>query len=89
MQHMKTVEVPATTKQVVDKTTCDFCGAEIRDKVYDATEVTIEARTGTRYPEGGSGDLASFDCCLPCWKSKVVPAFAAMGANPRVVEWDF
>lgn len=89
MQHMKTIEVPATTKQVVDKTTCDICGEEIQSKVFDATEVTVEAKTGSAYPEGGGGEIARFDCCLSCWISKVVPSFAAMGATPRIVEWEY
>ncbi len=89
MRHMKTVEVPATTETVVDRTTCDFCGATIPNRDYEFTEVTLQCDEGTRYPEGGSGEKTIFDCCAKCWGDKVMPALRALGGEPRTEEWDF
>jgi hypothetical protein len=89
MKHMKTVEVPATTTVVADRTTCDFCGATIPTSGYEFAEVTLQCDEGSRYPEGGSGEKTIFDCCANCWGSKVMPAMRALGAEPRIQKWDF
>jgi hypothetical protein len=89
MRHMKTVPVPATTKEVVDKTTCDFCGEKLKARRYERNEVTLQHEEGSHYPEGGSGTRTVFDCCSDCWDSKVMPALKALGASPRVEDWDY
>lgn len=89
MKHMKTVQVPATKKQVVEKVTCDLCGAEIKRTGYSAEEVEIKHRTGDNYPEGGIGDETSVDMCGKCFDEKLVPWLRSQGAEPRTEEWDW
>lgn len=88
MQHLTTVKVPAYEKQVVDKTTCDFCGEEIKPERYSFDQVKLERNEGDVFPEGGSGEKTVFDCCPSCWGSKVEPALRALGGKPRVERWD-
>ena len=89
MKHMKTIEVPATVKEVLDKTTCDLCGIEITVDNYSAEDVTIRHRTGSRYPEGGSGEEVSVDMCGDCFDTKLVPWLRTQGANPKPEDWDW
>ncbi len=41
MKHMKTVLVPETEKQIVEKVTCDLCGAAIKRDKFSAEEVEV------------------------------------------------
>lgn len=89
MRHMKTIRVPATTREVEDKKTCDFCGADIPVRRCEFTKVTLECDQGVSASEGGSGQKTIFDCCANCWDAKVMPALQALGAEPRKEDWDF
>lgn len=90
MKHMKTVAVPATTREVVDFVTCDLCGAKIdtRDN-YEVNEVEVHHKTGSSYPEGGSGEDVSVDMCGKCFDEKLVPWLRSQGVEPRTEEWDW
>lgn len=89
MQHKKTIAIPATTKEVIDRTTCDFCGCDIKAPPFHVADVTITREVGTNYPEGGGIERTAYDCCLACWANKIDPALRALGATPRTEEWDF
>lgn len=89
MRHMKTVEVPATTEQVLDKTTCDLCGAEIKVGRYSAEKVDVRHRTGSNYPECGSGEEVSVDMCGDCFDTKLVPWLRTQGANTNTEDWNW
>jgi hypothetical protein len=89
MKHYKTVQVPAKESKVLYKTTCDLCGGEITSACYDAEEVEIRHRTGSNYPEGGSGEEVEVDMCGTCFDSKLVPWLREQGANPEPEEWDW
>lgn len=89
MKRTKTVQVPATTREVVDSITCDFCGATLEDFATVFSEVQLEHNEGSRFPDGGSGTKTIFDCCDKCWSDKVMPALIKLGATPRTEEWDF
>ena len=41
---MKMVQVPATEKQVIERLTCDLCGAEIKRERFNVEEVTVKHR---------------------------------------------
>jgi hypothetical protein len=89
MKHMKTVDVPATTRQVLDHTTCDFCGQKLPSgEHFEYDEVTILRNKGERYPEYWTSEKTAFDCCAGCWESKVLPALRSLGAEPTVTEDD-
>jgi hypothetical protein len=89
MKHMKTVRVPATTKDYVDFVTCDLCGARIKDEQYVIDEVEVRHRAGTNYPEGGNGTEISVDVCGKCFDEKLIPWLKSQGAEPHVEEWDY
>lgn len=89
MKHMKTVEVPATTRETVDFVTCDLCGEKIDVRGYDVDEVEVHHKTGSNYPEGGSGYETSVDMCGKCFDEKLVPWLRSQGAEPRTDEWDW
>ena len=93
MKHFKTVVVPAkaeTTKQELDKTTCDICGLVIETEQFSEEKVTVQYKTGNSYyPEGGSGEVEGVDMCPNCWKEKLVPWLRAQGCDIHTVEWDW
>lgn len=89
MKYMKTVQIPATTREEVERLTCDFCGKTIHPQGHEYTEISLQREDITRYSECGSGNKTIFDCCGGCWDSKVIPALRALGASPRTEEWDW
>ncbi len=90
MKHMKIVQVPATEKQIVDKVTCDMCGAQIKQSPsYDVDEVKVKHRTGCAFPEGGHGIEVGVDMCGKCFDEKLVPWLKEQGIQPQTKEWDF
>ena len=89
MKHYKEVTVPAYKKTVLDKTTCDWCKNKIeRDDPYDVEKVTIKHKTGDLFPEGGSGEIRSFDLCPECFSNELVEWFKRNGVEPQVEDWD-
>jgi len=86
--HKKTIDVPATTTEIIESVTCDFCGVKLSKRNYEFKEVILEYNKGCNYPEGGGGVRTVFDCCSECWESKIEPAFRKMGAIPRSEEWE-
>lgn len=54
MKHMRTEQVPATTREVEDHVTCDMCGITIKEAgTFSIDEVNVSHRVGSNYPEGG------------------------------------
>lgn len=89
MKHMKTVSVPATTREVVERVTCDLCGAPLVESHDDVEEVEIRHKSGWSSPDGGEGKEATVDMCGACFDNKLVPWLRAQGAEPVVTDWDF
>lgn len=87
MKHMKTVNVPAETKQELDRTTCDLCGAEIKAGRYSAEEVEVRHRTGSSRPDCGAGEEVRVDMCGTCFDTKLVPWLRTQGADPKPEGW--
>ena len=88
MKHMKTVTVPARTREEVDRVTCDLCGAVVNEEPeeFHHDRVRIDRDKGTHYPEGGIYDITEYDVCPACWEGKLEPFFASFGAVPRKKE---
>lgn len=91
-KHVRTVEIPATTHEVVDKIECDLCGGSAQDP--DGTEpnidhVTIRRETGYRSSDGGSYTATIVDVCAQCFETKVMPFLQREGAKPRKEEVDW
>ena len=89
MRYMKTVQIPATAREEVERLTCDFCGNTIRTQGHTYTEITLQREDVSSYPECSSGTKTVFDCCVDCWDGKVMPALQTLGASPRTEEWDW
>lgn len=87
------IPVPATTRTHLSETKCDLCGTTTRNEwcknSYDAVESDVRLKTGTSYPEGGSGEETTIDICPDCFKSKLIPWVVAQGGQPTTKEWDW
>lgn len=55
-------------EEYVVKTTCDLCGKEIKESMYEINEVTIECRKGSSYPDGGDSESKIVDMCSDCFE---------------------
>jgi hypothetical protein len=86
---MKTVYEPARAREYVSHTTCDVCNEPIDSKCYEVDEVTIKYKTGESYPEGGSGEEFTLDCCGKCFKAAMMPFFKSINAEGTTEEWDW
>jgi hypothetical protein len=86
---MRTETVPARTREVVDRTTCDLCEQEIRERCYDVDRTEVYREHGTSYPEGTNLTKRRFDVCGPCFESKLVPWLEAQGATMSETEIEF
>ena len=86
MKHTKTVNIPATTKQVFDYAACDFCGEKLKSNGFEYDEITILRHSGVRYPGCHTSEKTEFDCCPDCWEGKILPALKSLGAKPAVTE---
>jgi hypothetical protein len=87
MKHMKTVVIPADTKQEVDFVTCDLCGEKIKCGYHEIDEVKVTYKQGRSYPEGSWGDETSVDMCGDCFNEKLVPWLKSQGANPVTTDF--
>lgn len=84
MKQMKTMRIPACDKVVLDKLVCDICGAEVEtisSGEYEFTRVEIE--DGWRYGNDESSTTLEYDICAKCFKEKLMPFLASLGAKPR------
>lgn len=88
MQHKITVKVPASTREVTTSVTCDLCGVEIKEENYEIDSVKLAYKSGSNYPEGGSGTEISVDMCGACFEGKLVPWLRSQGVEPRTEEWE-
>lgn len=89
MDHYKEEDVPATTRKVRVKTTCDMCKKEIKEDPYEVDEVTIERRTGYSSRDGGSGKRIDVDMCGKCFDKKLLKWLKEQGVEIRVTDWDY
>lgn len=81
-----------STFQVLVDVKCDICGAtsksEWKETQFDATEVEVRLKTGSSYPEGGSGDETTVDLCPSCFQKKLIPWIQSQGGTPTTKPWD-
>jgi len=74
---------------VSSKTICDKCGKEILPaRRFDAYNFTFEVKTGTAYPEGGSGEKVEMDLCEGCAVT-LVDILTSQGYRLTKNEWSF
>ena len=89
MKHMQEIEVPARKEIRVVRVTCELCGIEIKKEPYSAEEIVVKHRTGSGYPECGSGEEVEVDICGVCFDTKLIPWLKSQGAEPQTREWDW
>jgi hypothetical protein len=73
-------QVPAHSEEQVRSagTKCDRCGEWIKKKgLYDASEITIEAKIGDCWPDDDCRRLYEMDCCQNCWPVALAALTAA------------
>ena len=69
MNHMKTIDVPASTREVVDYVTCDLCHERIVNPgAFCVDDITVSRHEGMSYSDGGDGTDHEFDICSRCWR---------------------
>ena len=73
--------------------TCDICKKEYKGESWECgwgnlLETEIRMKSGTNYPEYGSGDEVEYDICPACFETKLVPFLRGLGAEPTVREWE-
>lgn len=77
----------------LDSIVCDICKKTTkngwREGWYDAFESSIWMKTGSSFPEGGSGEETTIDICPDCFKEKLIPWVKSFGGEPTVKCWDW
>lgn len=82
-KQMKLVEVT-----VDSYTLCDKCNEKIKKDSYDAFECEFIHKTGSSYPEGGSGEKQEMQLCQKCAVA-LVDLLKANGYRVNDSEWDW
>ena len=87
---MKIIEIPASTREVVDCVICDFCKNIIKNySNYRINDVIVSHKEGDSYPESGFGTEKIFDFCDDCFENKLVKWLAEQGCFPKITEWNY
>lgn len=96
MKIYKTIEVPATKRQVCIKRKCDLCGLESTKEDWSEgsyeindteIKISIVQKNGVCYPEGSFGTECEIDLCPGCFEDKLIPWLKSEGAKIEEVEW--
>jgi hypothetical protein len=85
MRYKKKVSAHIEERVESSRETCDGCGKDLADREspHDATEITIEAKIGSFYPEGDARTAYDVDVCSDCFVERIVPVLRAAGFNVR------
>ena len=81
----KVKEVEVTVESY---TLCDKCNERIKTGSYDYFECGFTYKTGSSYPEGGSGELQSMQLCPKC-ADECVELLRANGYRVTDSEWEW
>lgn len=72
---------------------CDLCHKTSKtlwtNGSFDATATEIIMKTGSSYPEGGSGTETEIDICPTCFVEKLIPWVETHGGTPTTKEWEW
>ncbi len=83
MKYRKKVPEQVREHWVETRTECDICHQDVkhdRDS-WDGSDIEIEAKIGSIYPEADVRDGYRVDVCNTCFLNKVIPAIHALGAT--------
>lgn len=84
-----------STYNHVEFTVCDICKKQYKGENwergnYSALETTVLLKTGSSFPEGGSGEETEFDICPKCFETRLIPLLKReFDATPTITDWDF
>lgn len=67
---------------------CDKCNEKIKTDNYDAFECEFSHKTGSSYPDGGSGNLQELELCQKC-AVELVELLRQNGYRVNDSEWDW
>ena len=88
---MKVIETEKQMKEVDvtigSYTYCDKCNEEIKTDNYDAFECSLIHKTGSVYPEGGSGEKQEMELCQKC-AIDLVALLRENGYRVSDFDWD-
>ena len=99
MKIMKTVEIPAEKRELVDYVLCDICEAKGDDEVdgnnwsnksNEFNNTTLILEEGTRYYDGGESYKTEIHICNKCMKEKLFKWLQEQGVSipkPTYIEW--
>ena len=87
MRTYNTITIPARDIQRLVKSFCDLCKKEIVEEMYDINDATVEKVIGSSYPDCGEKETTSYDVCMDCFDTVIVPLFG--GVKPTVEEYDW
>lgn len=83
-KRMKEVDVT-----IEDYNLCDKCNEKIKkEDSYDAFECEFIYKTGSSYPEGGSGEKQEMELCQKC-AVELVALLKTNGYRVTDSEWDW
>jgi hypothetical protein len=82
-KQMKEVDVT-----IESYTLCDKCNEKIKTGRYNAFKCEFIHKTGSSYPEGGSGEKQEMELCQNC-AVKLVDLLRANGYRVTDSEWDW
>jgi NMD protein affecting ribosome stability and mRNA decay len=82
-KQMKEVDVT-----IESYTLCDKCNEKIKTGSYDSFECEFIHKTGSSYPEGGSGEQQEMELCQKC-AVELVDLLRANGYRVNDSEWDW
>lgn len=89
MKHVKTVTVPATTRELVEKVTCDLCQKIIKKGYHEIDEVMISHSVGFNSASGGNQTIELVDMCGECFQTKFKDWLKSMGVKTTAQECDW
>lgn len=100
MKVMKTVAVPASTREVCDHITCELCGKPTGNngtfsdtswvsESFTVAETSVVLVEGCAYPDGGETNYSTLDICNECFRRKLIPWFESQGGLVRTHSVDF
>ncbi len=70
MRYIKKISNP---RLEVFKIDCDICKKQIKNRGWDASEVTIQADIGECFPECDNRGTYEIDCCDDCFLDSIKP----------------
>ncbi len=83
MKYRKKIPQEVKAHWVETRVECDICHQDVRANrdSWDGSEIEIEAKIGSIYPEADTRDGYRVDVCPTCFLEKVVPAIRSLGAT--------